>query len=217
LLYCSTNQLWCEVSCLNLHSSSGDSLNTARPVYSCSLILEKVSLLIYEPSNRLVFVGKIAENEHLLSVWKVENNVDLTHVKDVAIGKYFPSKYEEPLQVDEHFIALHTPFGDDDVTINLISLKTFQVERSLSCLYFGSYDGGYVFLMNSDHSSIRMLDVASGALLHDMPMKLSYFDVYLTRGDYNYVVTDTTNRPDRIVTDCMISARFLEGHKYATQ
>ena len=66
-----------------------------------------------------------------------------THVKDVAIGKYFPSKYEEPLQVDEHFIALHTPIGDDDVTIKLISLNTFQVERSLSCLYFGSYDDGY--------------------------------------------------------------------------
>jgi WD40 repeat protein len=156
--------------------------------------LKKEAIGLHFSHNRLVFVGKMAENEHLLSVWKVENNVDLTHVKDVAIGKYFLSKYEEPLQVDEHFIAVYTPIGDDDVTINLISMKTFQVERSLSCLYFGSYDGGYVFLMNSDHSSVRMLDVTSGTFLHDMRMKLSYFDVILTRVNSNYVVIVTTNR-----------------------
>ena len=156
--------------------------------------LKRAAIGFHFGRNRLVFVGKIAENEHLLSVWRVENNGNLTHLKDVSIGKYFPSKYEEPLQVDGHFIAVYTPIGDEDVTINLISMNTFQVERSLSCLYFGLYDNGYVFLMNSDQSSVRMLDVTSGTFLHDMPMKLSYFDVIFTRVSSNYVVIVTTNR-----------------------
>ena len=156
--------------------------------------LKRDAIGLHFSHNRLVFVGKIAEHEHLLSVWRVENDGELIHVKDVSIGEYVSTKYEEALQVDEHFIAVYTPIGDEHVTITLLSMDTFQVERSLSCFYFGLYDGGYVFLMNSGQSSVRMLDVTSGTFLHDMPMKLSYFDVMFTRVNSNYVVIVATNR-----------------------
>ena len=169
-----------------IETSTGNVINEMK--------LKRDAIGLHFSHNRLVFVGKIAEHEHLLSVWRVENDGELIHVKDVSIGEYVSTKYEEALQVDEHFIAVYTPIGDEHVTITLLSMDTFQVERSLSCFYFGLYDGGYVFLMNSGQSSVRMLDVTSGTFLHDMPMKLSYFDVMFTRVNSNYVVIVATNR-----------------------
>jgi hypothetical protein len=38
--------------------------------------------------NLLLFVSKMAHHEHLLSVWSVDNSLNLTHIKDVPIGDY---------------------------------------------------------------------------------------------------------------------------------
>ena len=78
--------------------------------------------------NRLVFVSKIAEDEHLLSVWSVDNSLNVTHIKDVSIGDYDRYAYNS-LQLDEHYIAVHAPNEDASTTFTFISQKTFQVER----------------------------------------------------------------------------------------
>ena len=138
--------------------------------------------------NLLVCVHKIAEHEHLLSVWRLDKSLNLTHIKDVSIGEYIPRVCDDSLQIDEHFIAVHVPNEHKAMTFNFISLNTFQVERSLTCFYEMSfYDGGYVFLMNSD-CLVRILDVASGTFLHDIRMKPSSFDYMITRVNSNYVV-----------------------------
>ena len=138
--------------------------------------------------NRLVFVSKIAEGEHLLSVWKIDNSLKLTHLKDVAIGDHFsPYNYQDSLQVDEHFIAVNTLIGDEKTTCNLIPLKTFEIERSLSCdnRFHCFYDGSYLFLTNNSRSFVLMLDVASGSFLHDMPIEQSFCDSVITRSNSN--------------------------------
>jgi hypothetical protein len=57
----------------------------------------------------LVFVSKISENEHLLSVWRVENPLNLIHMKDLSIGDYDRRACEDSVQVDEQFIAVRSP------------------------------------------------------------------------------------------------------------
>jgi len=114
--------------------------------------------------NLLVCVHKIAEHKHVLSVWRLENSSNLKHIKDVAIGEYDGS-----LQVDEQFIAIKTA-GRRKAgrkTYNFISMKTFQIERSVSfrAKYF-AYDKGYLFLQNKN--LVRILDVASGTYLRDI-------------------------------------------------
>jgi hypothetical protein len=136
--------------------------------------------------NLLVSVSKMAEHEHLLRVWRLEKSLKLTRVKDLLIEDY------DSLQIDEQFIALHVPNEHTDMTFNFISMKTFQVERSLTCYYETSYyDGGYLFLMNSD-CLVRILDVASGTFLHDIRMEPSSFDSIIFRVNSNYVVTAIT-------------------------
>jgi hypothetical protein len=85
----------------------------------------------------------------------------------VAIGEYDGS-----LQVDEQFIAVQTRSNENagTKTYNLISIKTFQIERSVSfrAKYF-AYDKGYLFLQNKN--LVRILDVASGTFLRDICME----------------------------------------------
>jgi F-box-like len=151
--------------------------------------LERDAIGFHFGGNLLVSVSKMAEHEHLLSIWRVENSSNFTQVKDVAIGDYRDSsEYEDTLQVDEHFIAVHNLIGDEEMACHIISLKTFQVERSLCCYHPRFYDRGYLFLTNNKRSLIRMLDVASGTFLHDMPVKPSEFVSIITRVNSNYVV-----------------------------
>jgi hypothetical protein len=149
--------------------------------------LERDAIGMHFGGNRLVCVFEMAR-EYILRVWKVENSLNLIHLKDVTIGEY---NYEDPLglQVDEHFIAVRIPIGDSDTTFNLVSMNTFQVERSLSCddRFHFFYDGGYLFLINSFF--VRILDVASGTFLHDMPVEPPiYSDSGITRVNSNYFV-----------------------------
>jgi hypothetical protein len=61
-------------------------------------------------------------------------------------------------------------------------------ERSLTCYHETSfYDGGYLFLINSD-CLVRILDVASGTFLHYIRMEPSSFDSIIYRVNSNYVV-----------------------------
>jgi F-box-like len=143
-------------------------------------------------SNLLVFVSQIAEHEHVLRVWRVEHFLNFIHIKDVAIEDYYCSydEYEDWLQVDQHFIAVHTPIEDGGNTYNFISLKTFQVERSLSYDHFsfeGFYDGGYLFLIKKS-GFVRMLDVVSGTFLHDIRIGPYAFHRIIVRVNSNYVV-----------------------------
>jgi hypothetical protein len=141
--------------------------------------------------NLLVFVSQIAEDEHLLSVWSVNHDLNLTHMKDLPIGDY--DRYVcHSLEVDEHFIAVRAPNEDTSTTFTFISQQTFQVERSLSfslsCPVKSFYDGSYLFLMNNDFL-VRMLNVASGTFLREIRIEPSSFDnVINIRVNSNYVV-----------------------------
>jgi hypothetical protein len=121
--------------------------------------------------------------------------LNLTHVKDVSIGDY--DRYAcNSLQVDGHFIAVSARKEDARTTINFISQKSFQVERSLSfsssCFEKSFYDGGYLFLMNNDFL-VRILDVASGTFLREIRMEPSIFNnVINIRANSNYVVIAAT-------------------------
>ena len=144
--------------------------------------------------NLLVSVSKMAEYEHLLSVWRVENSLNLTHIKDLTIGKYIPDACDDSLQLDEQFIAVHVPSKHTDMTYYFLSLKTCEFQRSLTCYYETSYyDGGYLFLMNSE-GLVRILDVASGTFLHDIRMELSSFEYIIARVNSNYVVIAIINK-----------------------
>jgi hypothetical protein len=134
--------------------------------------------------NLLVCVCKISEHEHLLSVWRVENSFKLTHVKDVAIGAY-----EGSLQVDEQFIAVKTGKRETiEKTFNFISMKTFQVERSVSSsAKYLQYDGGYLFELKKENL-VGVLDVASGTYLRDIRIKPSKNYQMIFRVNSNYVV-----------------------------
>ena len=67
-------------------------------------------------------VAQITENEHFLSVWRLENSLNLAHVKDESIGDYDRYAYDS-LQVNEHFIAASGPKEHTVMTFNFISLK----------------------------------------------------------------------------------------------
>jgi hypothetical protein len=150
--------------------------------------LERDAIGFHFGGNLLVFVSKIRKHKHLLSVWRVEDSFNLIHIKDVKIGEY--SSSQGSLQVDENFISVRTYILDRHATLNLISLKTFQVERSLSCdpYFVCYYDGGYLFFMNNCEL-VRMLDVASGTFLHDMLFNLPlYVGCMIGRVNSNHVV-----------------------------
>jgi F-box-like len=143
--------------------------------------------------NLLVSVSKMAEHEHLLRVWRIENSLNLTHIKDVSIGDY--NRYEwSSIQVDVHFIAVRSPNEGARTTINFISQKSFEVERSLSfslsCFKKSFYDGGYLFLMNSD-CLVRILDVTTGTFLRDIRIEPSSIGCIIPRVNSNYVVIAT--------------------------
>jgi F-box-like len=146
----------------------------------------------------LVCVHNISKRAHLLSIWKVEDSSNLNHIKDVSIGKFDPhlregfEDYGEFLQVDEMFIAVKTAGLEDDGrywSFHLISMKTFQVERSLSCKgkYEITYSKGYLFLV--DQNQARILDVESGTFLRDLrtdpyPDLHSWFRIFCLNSNY---------------------------------
>ena len=146
--------------------------------------LERDAINLHFGQNLLVFVCKIRENEHLLSVWRVDHSLNLNHLGDVAIGDYDGS-----LQVDEQFIAVETGIRTlTDETYNFISMKTFQVERSLSSdAMFRQYDKGYLFVSKRENL-VGILDVASGTFLRDISIKPSINSDMIFRVNSNYVV-----------------------------
>jgi len=134
--------------------------------------------------NLLVCVHNIAEHKRLLSVWRIENSVNLTRIKDVTIGDYDGS-----VQVDKQFIAVETRSEEnaETKTYNFISMKTFQVERSVSSwAKYLAYDKGYLFLQNKN--LVRILDVSSGTFLRDIRMELDQSDSIICCANSNYVV-----------------------------
>jgi F-box-like len=147
--------------------------------------LEREIVFWHFSCHLLVCVFKIAEFEHLLSIWRIEHSSNLTHIKDVAIGGY-----DGLLQVDEQFIAVktHSEENAETKTFNFISMKTFQVERSLSSRaeYF-EYDEGLLFLLKDD--LFRILDVASGTFLRDIRMEPGQLDSIFCSANSNYFVT----------------------------
>ena len=128
--------------------------------------LEREMFDVHFNCDRLVFVSKIAEHEHVLSVWTTDNPLSLSHIKDVTIGDYNGS-----WRVDDEFIAVKTTSQENSrKTFNFISMKTFQVERSVSSRACHlKYDNGYLFLLNE--GLVRILDVASGTFLQDIRME----------------------------------------------
>jgi hypothetical protein len=146
--------------------------------------LERDAINLHFNCNLLVVVCKIRGNEHLLSVWRVDNSLNLTHLKDVTIGDYDGS-----LQVDEQFIAVKT--GErawSEETFNFISMKTFQVETSVSSrAKYLQYDNGYLFL-SKEENLVGILDVASGTFLRDISIKPSKNYYMIFRANSNYVV-----------------------------
>jgi hypothetical protein len=163
--------------------------------------LEKDAIGFHLGRNRIVFVSQIAEREHLFSVWKVVNSTSLTRIKNVTIGQNIPLYvFEDWLRVDEQFIAVQTPgLQDTGPTSYFLSLKTFEVERSLSGYFKTSYyDGGYLFLMNND-CLVRTLDVASGTFLRDIRMEPTGIDCKIIRVNSNYVVIARSNENNSIL------------------
>ena len=85
--------------------------------------LNRNAINLHFKCNLLVFVCKIREREHLLSVWRVEDSLNLNHLEDVTIGDYDGS-----LQMGENFIAVETgKRARTEKTFNFISMKTFDV------------------------------------------------------------------------------------------
>jgi hypothetical protein len=140
--------------------------------------------------NLLVCVHKIADREHLLSVWRVDNSSYLKHIKEVVV-----EDYDGALQVDEMFMAVksESKANAGTKTYNFISMNTFQVERSVSsrAKYF-EYDKGYLFLQKDDHL-VRILDVASGKFLRDIRMEPFPIPLKICSINSNYVVLLTEN------------------------
>ena len=91
------------------------------------------------------------DGQEKLSLWDVSDPLKVTRSKSQYFKLGLPSDFEFPmkmdkhfiieeykpyenfLQVDEHFIAANNLSGNREVTYYFISLKTFQVETSLSC------------------------------------------------------------------------------------
>ena len=70
--------------------------------------------------------------------------------------------------MDDNFIAVETAVQERAGTkiFKLISMKTFQVERSVSSrVKYFAYDKGYLLLQNKN--LVRILEVASGTFLRD--------------------------------------------------
>ena len=152
--------------------------------------LERDVLFWHFNSNLLVCVHNIAERGHLLSVWRIEDYSKLAHIKNVPIGDYDGS-----LQVDEQFIAVKTTSYENAETnaYNFISMKTFQVERSLSPMAgYSDYDKGYLFLLEEEHL-VRILDVTSGTFLRYICMEPSSMPLKICTINSNYVVLLTGN------------------------
>ena len=134
--------------------------------------------------NLLVCVHKIADHEHLLSVWRIENSSNVSHINDVTI-----EDYDGQLKVDEMFIAINTANDEDAETKTyiFISMKTFQVERSLSTrAKIFAYDKGCLFFQNKN--LVRTLDVSSGTFLHDIRFEPHQLDSIICSANSNYVV-----------------------------
>jgi F-box-like len=155
---------------------------TERVVKEMALTSEAISL--YFGQNLLVFVFENTNTEHVLSIWRVDNSLNLTHLEDVTIGDY-----DGFLQVDEQFITVKTGNQTStEETYNFISMKTFQVERSLSSrAKHLQYDNGYLFSLKKENS-VRILDVASGTFLRDIRIKRPEYYNLIYRANSKYVV-----------------------------
>jgi len=70
--------------------------------------------------NILVSVSQITENEHLLSVWRVDNSLNLTRIKDVSIWDLNRYSCKDSVQVDEHYRCSSL------LSSSLLSLCMFQ-------------------------------------------------------------------------------------------
>jgi hypothetical protein len=151
--------------------------------------LDRVPIGWHFNCNLLVCVHKIVERKHLLSVWRIANSLNLNHIKDVAIDDY-----DGLLQVDDNFMAVKTAIRErtGTKTFNFISMKTFQVERSVSsrASYF-TYDKGYLFLQNNN--LVRILDVASGTFLRDIRVEPDQLDSIICCANSNFVVILSCN------------------------
>jgi uncharacterized protein with WD repeat len=73
-------------------------------------------------------------------------------------------------------------------------MRTFQVERSLSCrVKYLKYHGGYLFVLKKQNR-VGILDVASGTFLRDIrivPSKMVGYYSMIFRVNSNYVVMAT--------------------------
>jgi hypothetical protein len=135
---------------------------TDRVVKQTTLTRDAISL--HFNCNLLVFVSKNKKTEHPLSIWRVDNSLNLTHVKDLTIGAY-----EGLLELDEQFIAVTTL--NRSSTLNFISMKTFKVERSLSSrAKHLEYHRGYLFVLKK-LNLVGILEVASGTFLRDISIE----------------------------------------------
>jgi hypothetical protein len=98
--------------------------------------------------------------------------------------------------VDEQVIAINTGNGKWSPirTFQVISMKTFQVERSLSFrARHLQYDNGYLFVVKKGNL-VGIMNVASGTFLRDIRIKPSVtYSVYnvIFRANSNYVVIAT--------------------------
>ena len=164
-------------------TATGDVINEMK--------LERNAIGFHLGGNLLVCVSKLGEHEHILSVWKIGIFLNLTHIKDLPIGDCHPHVSEKTLQLDENLIAVRSPNEHGEMTFNFISLKSFQVERLLSCLHHCCYDGGYLFIRKGNKSVVRMLDVVSGTFLRNMSIDLPSYG-YISRVNSNYVVISST-------------------------
>jgi hypothetical protein len=162
---------------------------TQREIKQMKLTRDAINLHFF--CNLLVLVFKNSNVEYALSIWRVDNCFNFTHVKDLTIGGY--NGY---LQLDEQFIAVKTfERGTAGETYNFISMKTFKVERSVTFrAKYLQYDKGYLLILKGK-GPVRILDVASGTFLHDIgikPSKTFHMTIHLSfRVNSNYVVIAT--------------------------
>jgi hypothetical protein len=166
---------------------------TGRVVKEVKLTRDAISL--HFGHNLLVFVFKNTNTEHVLSIWRVDNSLNLTRLKDVTIGDYDGS-----LQVDEQVIAVTT--GDKTWTaintVTFISMKTFQVERVLSSrAKYLQYDNGYLFVSKKENL-VAILDVASGTFLRDIRIPYFEVDYIIFRVNSKYITHVITNLDSKL-------------------
>jgi len=167
------------------------------------MVLSRDAINLHFIGNLLVLVFKNSNIEYDLSIWRVENCFNFTHVKDLTIGGYHGY-----LELDEQFIAVKTFKRENfpssragETSYNFISMKIFEVERSVSsrAIYL-QYDKGYLLVLR-EKDRIRILEVASGTFLHDIRIEPSEMFPVMThlyfRVNSNYVVFGThDNNPN---------------------